>query len=75
MPCEVWHSLLERCYEAETAYTKSVTSLSGLTGAELDKALQRAELAREVSQVCENALLVHEQMHDCLIRAASAKVS
>jgi hypothetical protein len=75
MPCEVWHSLLERCYEAETAYTQSLTHSSGLTGVDLDKALQRAEQAKEVSQVCENALLRHERMHDCVRSAALAKAS
>ena len=75
MPCEVWHSLLERCYEAETAYSQAITGSSGLIGVEFDKALQWAELAREVSQVCEKALLYHEQMHDCVRRAAFAKAS
>lgn len=75
MPCEVWHPLLERCYDAETAYTQALTSSSGLVGVELDKALQRAEQAREASQVCEKALLHHEQVHDCVTRAAFAKAS
>ncbi len=75
MPCEIWHSLLERCYEAETAYTQSLTASSGLTGVELDKALERAEQARAVSQVYEKALLNHEQIHDCVRRGAFAKAS
>jgi len=75
MPCEVWHSLLERCYEAETAYSQAITSSSGLVGVEFDKALQRAEQAREVSQVCEKALLDHEQMHDCIKKSTFAKAS
>lgn len=75
MPCEVWHSLLERCYEAETAYTQTINSSSGLIGVEFDKALQRAEEAREVSQVCEKALVHHEQMHDCVRRSVLAKAS
>jgi hypothetical protein len=75
MPCEVWHSLLERCYEAETAYSQAITNSSDLVGVELDKALQRAEHAREVSQVCENALLHHERMHHCVRSAAFAKAS
>jgi hypothetical protein len=75
MPCEVWRTLLERCYEAETAYSQSLTNSSGLVGVEFDKALQRAEEAREVSQVCEKALLHHEQMHDCVRKAAVAKAS
>jgi hypothetical protein len=75
MPCEVWRTLLEHCYEAETAYTQALTNSSDLVGVELDKALQRAEQAREVSQVCEKALLHHEQMHDCVRRAAFAKAS
>jgi hypothetical protein len=75
MPCEVWHSLLERCYQAETAYSQAISSSSGLIGAELDTALQRAEQAREVSQVCEIALLHHEKMHDCIKRSAFAQAS
>ena len=75
MPCEVWHSLLERCYEAETAYSQAIASSSGLVGVELDNALQRAEQAREVSQVCEKALLHHERMHDCVKKLAFAKAS
>ena len=75
MPCEVWHSLLERCYEAETAYSQVITCSSGLVGVEFDKALQRAEQARAASQVCEKALLQHEQMHDCVRSAALAKAS
>jgi hypothetical protein len=75
MPCEVWHSLLERCYEAETAYTQAITSSSGVIGVEFDRALQRAEHAREVSRVCEKALLHHEQIHDCVRRAEFAKAS
>ena len=75
MPCEVWHSLLERCYEAETAYSQSLTHSPGLTGVDLDKALERAEHARAVSQHCEKALLHHEQMHDCVRSAAFARAS
>jgi hypothetical protein len=75
MPCEVWHSLLERCYQAETAYSQVITSSSGLVGVEFDQALQRAEQARVVSQVCEKALLHHEQMHDCMKKSAFAKAS
>jgi hypothetical protein len=75
MPCEVWHSLLERCYQAETAYSQAITNSSGLVGVEFDKALERAERAREVSQVCEKALLHHEQMHDCVKKSAFAQAS
>ena len=75
MPCEIWHSLLEHCYEAETAYSQALTDSCGLGGAELDIALQRAERTREVSQVCERALLRHEQMHDCVRKSAVAKAS
>jgi hypothetical protein len=75
MPCEVWHSLLEHCYEAETAYSQAISSSSGLVGVEFDNALERAEQARKVSQVCENALLQHERMHDCLKKSAFAKAS
>jgi hypothetical protein len=75
MPCEVWHSLLERCYQAETAYSQAITGSSGLMGAELDMALQRAEQAREVSQICENALLHHEKMHDCIRKSVFAQAS
>ena len=75
MPCEVWHSLLERCYEAETAYSQVIASSSGLVGVEFDKALQLAEQAREFSQACEKALLHHEQMHDCMKKSAFAKAS
>jgi len=75
MPCEVWHSLLERCYEAETAYSQAITSTSGLDGVEFDKALHRAEQAREITQVCERALQQHEQMHDCIKESASAKAN
>ena len=75
MPCNVWHTLLEYCYDAETAYSQAITNSSGLVGVELDKALERAEQAREVSQVCEEALLHHEQMHDCVRKAALAKAS
>ena len=28
MPCEVWRTLLEHCYEAETAYTQALTNSS-----------------------------------------------
>jgi hypothetical protein len=75
MPCEVWYSLLERCYEAETAYSQSLNYSFGLTGVELDQALEREEKARAVSQVCEKALLQHEQMHDCMKKSAFAKAS
>jgi hypothetical protein len=75
MPCEVWRTLLEHCYEAEIAYSQAITSSSGLIGVELDKALQRAEQAREVGQVCEKALLHHEHMHDCVRKSAFAKAS
>jgi hypothetical protein len=75
MPCEVWHSLLERCYEAETAYSQSLTHSSGLTGVDLDKALQRAEEAKDFSHACENALLHHERIHDCVRSAPFAKAS
>ena len=75
MPCEVWNALLEHCYDAETAYSEAIISSSGLVGLELDKALERAEQARKVSQVCEKALLHHEQMHDCVRKAAVAKAS
>ena len=75
MPCEVWNALLEHCYDAEAAYSQVLTDSCGLVGVEFDKALQRAEQAREVSQVCEKALLHHERMHDCVGRAALAKAS
>ena len=75
MPCEVWNALLEHCYDAETAYSQALTDSSGLVGVELDKALERAEQTREVSQVCEKALLHHEQMHDCVRKFAVAKAS
>jgi len=75
MPCKIWHILLEHCYEAESAYSQAITNSSGLVGVELDKALQQAEQAREVSQVCEKALQHHDQMHDCIRRAAFAKAS
>jgi hypothetical protein len=75
MPCEVWHTLLERCYEAETAYSQAIAGSSGLAGAEFDRALERAEEAREVSRVSEKMLLHHEQMHDCVRRSVMAKAS
>ena len=75
MPCEVWHTLLERCYEAETAYSEAISNSSGLVGVEFDKAFQEAEEAREVSRVCEKALLHHEHLHDCVRRSALAKAS
>jgi hypothetical protein len=75
MPCEVWHTLLENCYEAETAYSQAITDSSGLIGVEFDKALQWAEAAREISRVCEKKLLHHEQMHDCMKKSAFAKAS
>jgi hypothetical protein len=75
MPCEVWNALLEHCYEAEMAYSQAIANSSGLVGVDLDKALQRAEDARKVSQVCEKALLHHEQMHDCVRKSAVAKAS
>ena len=75
MPCELWRTLLENCYEAETAYSQAITNSSGLVGVEFDKALQRADAAREVSQICEKALLHHEQMHDCVRKSAVAKAS
>jgi hypothetical protein len=75
MPCEIWQSLLERCYEAETACSQAITNSSGLAGVDFDRALQRADRAREVSQVCEKALLHHELMHDCVRSAAFAKAS
>ena len=75
MPCEVWNALLEHCYDAESAYSQAITNSSGLVGVEFDKALQRAEQSREVSQVCEKALPHHEQMHDCVRKAAVAKAS
>lgn len=75
MPCQVWRSLLERCYEAETAYSQAITNSSGMVGVELDRALERADQAREVSQVCEKALLHHEQGHDCVRKVAFAKAS
>jgi hypothetical protein len=75
MPCESWYALLEHCYEAETAYSQAIANSSGLVGVEFDKALQRADAAREVSQVCEKALLHHEQMHDCVRKSVFAKAS
>ena len=75
MPCKVWRTLLEHCYEAETAYSHALGNSGGLVGLEFDQALQRAEVAREVSQVCQNALLHHEQMHDCVRKSAAAKAS
>jgi hypothetical protein len=75
MPCEVWRTLLENCYEAETAYSQAITDSSGLVGVEFDKALQRAEAAREISRSCEKKLLHHEQMHDCVRASAVAKAS
>jgi hypothetical protein len=75
MPCEIWNALLEHCYEAETVYSQAITDSSGLVGVEFDKALQRAEEARKVSQDCEKALLHHERMHDCVRKLAVAKAS
>lgn len=75
MPCEVWRTLLERCYEAEMNYFQAVAFSCGLVGLEFDQALQRAEVAGEVSQMCETALLHHEQMHDCVRKSAVAKAS
>jgi len=75
VPCEVWNALLEHCYEAETAYSQALTDSCGLVGVEFDNALQRAEEARQVSQVCEKILLHHEQMHDCVRRSVVAKAS
>jgi hypothetical protein len=66
MPCELWHTLLERCYEAETAYTLALTNSFGLVGMEFDQALQQAEEARKASRICEKALVRHEHMHDCV---------
>jgi len=75
MPCEVWRTLLEHCYEAETAYAQALTDSFDFVGMEFDEALQRANEAREVSQVCEKALLHHEQVHDCVRQSAVAKAS
>lgn len=75
MPCEVWRTLLEHCYEAETAYTLALTNSFGLVGMDFDQALQQAEEARKTSQVCEKALVRHEQMHDCVRVSAVAKAS
>ena len=62
MPCEEWYTLLEHCYEAETACSQAITNPSGLVGTEFDDALQQADEARKVSQVAEKALLRHEHM-------------
>ena len=75
MPCEIWHTLLERCYEAETAYSQALTNSSGLVGVEFEKAVQRIEQARNASQAYEKALLHHEQMHDCVKQSVVAKAS
>ena len=75
MPCEIWHTLLERCYEAETAYSQALTNSSGLLGVEFEQAVQRIEQARNLSQAYEKALLHHEHMHDCVKRAVVAKAS
>ena len=75
MPCEVWRTLLEQCYEAETAYSQALADSCGLVGVEFDRALQRAEEAKNTSQVCEKALLRHEQMHDCMRKSEVAKAS
>jgi len=75
MPCEVWRTLLENCYEAETANSQAIANSSGLVGVEFDDALQRAEAARETSRTCEKKLLHHEQMHDCVRGSAVAKAS
>ena len=75
MPCEVWNALLEQCYDAETAYLQAIADSSGLVAVEFDKGRQRAEEARNVSQVCEKALLHHEQMHGCMRKSAVAKAS
>ncbi len=75
MPCEVWHTLLEHCYAAEIAYARVLTDSSGLAGAELEQAFQRAEEAKNASRASEKALLRHEQMHDCVRMSAVAKAS
>ena len=75
MPCEVWRTLLEECYEAETAYTLYLAKSCGLVGAGFDQAIQRAEEARRTSQVCEKALLRQEHMHDCISKSEWAKPS
>jgi hypothetical protein len=67
--------LLDNCYEAEAAYSLILVSSNGLVGVELDKALQSAEAAREVTQVCEQSLVHHEQMHDCFRGETVAKAS
>ena len=66
--------MLDHCYEAEAAYSLILISSNDLAGAELDKALQSAEAARDVIQVCEQSLVLHEQMHDCFSREAVAEV-
>ena len=75
MPCEVWKALLDRCYEAEAAYSRVLISSNNLVGVELDKVLQSAEEAREVMRACELSLAHHEQMHDCFRGKAVAKAS
>jgi len=74
MPCAVWSALLDRCYEAEAAYSLILINSNDLAGAELDKALQSAEEARCVIQVCEQSLVHHKETHDCFSRGAVAKV-
>ena len=75
MPCEIWRALLDHCYEAEAAYSLILVSSDGLVGVELSEALQSAEKAREVMQVCERSLVHHERIHDCFRGGAIAKAS
>jgi hypothetical protein len=75
MPCDVWRTLLEHCYETEMAHIQALADSSGLLGVEFDLAVQRAEEARNASHASERALLRHEQMHDCMRNSAAAKAS
>jgi hypothetical protein len=74
MPCETWRMLLEKCYQAESAYAQILADSNGLVGVAFEDAMRLAEEARKASVESETALQRHERMHGCM-NSSAAKAS
>ncbi len=72
MPCEEWSRLVEQYRSAIKGYSEAASGLSGLPGAEFDKAWEQAEKARKISEGYRTALLDHEHEHGCLVAGRSS---
>jgi len=72
MHCEEWSRLMEKYSVAVKAYGNAVSSAGGLSPADFDIALKRAERARSACQEAEQAMHEHEQQHGCFRRTLRA---